>query len=317
MVKGASCCKLGMLCHAVGRIVSITMRIKARSSKSRVMYVAMASRLSRSCHLSSGSTAAVLQIIRTPLRPPMTLLSVCRSPRSGLSGTTTRSHFLRALLLSSVSSGRSRSRTERRITTSLCLAISLSRSAQAPRQSRVCGLPASQLQRKSHVRLSPASREPQGLSTTLANNDCSFTSPIRTVSNAPLSDESDSHLSGDFNPIHVNPYSAHDVDFPGTITHGRWTSAATRRYILIFKVLDMLFSMRTKSRKRKIPMTAKPTRPSRRIRIPAVRSSGSSTSSLNDERGSSATIITIMIMMVTMIAAVRNLCTQMISLLRR
>jgi fatty acid synthase subunit alpha len=72
---------------------------------------------------------------------------------------------------------------------------------------------------------------PQGLSTPLANNDYSLTSPTGTVFNAPLSNESYSKVSGDFNPIHVNPYFANYADLPGTITHGLWTSAATRRYI--------------------------------------------------------------------------------------
>jgi fatty acid synthase subunit alpha len=72
---------------------------------------------------------------------------------------------------------------------------------------------------------------PQGLSTPLANNDHSLTSPTGTVFNALLSNESYSRVSGDFNPIHVNPYFANYADLPGTITHRLWTSAATRRYI--------------------------------------------------------------------------------------
>ena len=37
--------------------------------------------------------------------------------------------------------------------------------------------------------------------------------------------------SGDFNPIHINPYFADFAALPGTITHGMWSSAATRRYV--------------------------------------------------------------------------------------
>lgn len=48
---------------------------------------------------------------------------------------------------------------------------------------------------------------------------------------APLTNEPYSEISGDFNPIHVNPYFADYAGLPGTITHGLWTSAATRKYI--------------------------------------------------------------------------------------
>ena len=40
-----------------------------------------------------------------------------------------------------------------------------------------------------------------------------------------------STISGDFNPIHVNPYFADFAQLPGTITHGMWSSAATRKYL--------------------------------------------------------------------------------------
>ncbi|KAJ1952998.1 fatty acid synthase alpha subunit Lsd1, partial [Dipsacomyces acuminosporus] len=39
------------------------------------------------------------------------------------------------------------------------------------------------------------------------------------------------HISGDYNPIHTNRYIADLVHLPGTITHGLWTSAATRCFI--------------------------------------------------------------------------------------
>lgn len=48
---------------------------------------------------------------------------------------------------------------------------------------------------------------------------------------APLTNEPYSRISGDFNPIHVNPYFADYAGLPGTITHGLWSSAATRKYV--------------------------------------------------------------------------------------
>lgn len=48
---------------------------------------------------------------------------------------------------------------------------------------------------------------------------------------APLTNEPYSIVSGDFNPIHVNPYFANYASLPGTITHGLWSSAATRKYV--------------------------------------------------------------------------------------
>jgi fatty acid synthase subunit alpha len=40
-----------------------------------------------------------------------------------------------------------------------------------------------------------------------------------------------SNVSGDINPIHVNPYFSDFASLPGTITHGMWSSAATREYV--------------------------------------------------------------------------------------
>ncbi|KAN0066591.1 fatty acid synthase alpha subunit Lsd1 [Thecaphora frezii] len=48
---------------------------------------------------------------------------------------------------------------------------------------------------------------------------------------APASNEAYSKASGDFNPIHINPYFASLAGLPGTITHGMYTSAATRRFV--------------------------------------------------------------------------------------
>jgi len=48
---------------------------------------------------------------------------------------------------------------------------------------------------------------------------------------APSTNEPYSKVSGDFNPIHTNPYFAAYASLPGTITHGMFSSAATRRYV--------------------------------------------------------------------------------------
>ncbi|KAJ1554524.1 3-oxoacyl-[acyl-carrier-protein] synthase, partial [Nowakowskiella sp. JEL0078] len=54
-----------------------------------------------------------------------------------------------------------------------------------------------------------------------------------TVS-VPLSNEIYASSSGDLNPIHVNPYFASLAGLPGTITHGMWTSASSRKFVEIF-----------------------------------------------------------------------------------
>ncbi|CUA68512.1 fatty acid synthase subunit beta, fungi type [Rhizoctonia solani] len=48
---------------------------------------------------------------------------------------------------------------------------------------------------------------------------------------APATNEPYSKISGDFNPIHINPYFSDYAALPGTITHGMWSSAATRKYV--------------------------------------------------------------------------------------
>ncbi|KAF8656258.1 hypothetical protein AX16_002694 [Volvariella volvacea WC 439] len=71
-----------------------------------------------------------------------------------------------------------------------------------------------------------------GLTTPLANEGYTL-SQVATdaVFNAPLTNEPYSKISGDFNPIHVNPYFSDYASLPATITHGMWSSAATRRYV--------------------------------------------------------------------------------------
>ncbi|KAF7374647.1 Fatty acid synthase subunit alpha [Mycena sanguinolenta] len=71
---------------------------------------------------------------------------------------------------------------------------------------------------------------PQGFLTPLANEGYTLTSGT-TVFNAPLTNEPYSKISGDFNPIHINPYFSDYASLPATITHGLWSSAATRRYV--------------------------------------------------------------------------------------
>jgi fatty acid synthase subunit alpha len=58
-----------------------------------------------------------------------------------------------------------------------------------------------------------------------------LTSEGATVFHAPLTNEPYSKISGDFNPIHINPYFSDYASLPGTITHGLWSSAATHKYI--------------------------------------------------------------------------------------
>ncbi|KAG6813968.1 hypothetical protein H0H92_005223, partial [Tricholoma furcatifolium] len=71
-----------------------------------------------------------------------------------------------------------------------------------------------------------------GLVTPLANEGYTMTNTEgSTVFNAPLTNEPYSKISGDFNPIHVNPYFSDYASLPATITHGLWSSAATRRYV--------------------------------------------------------------------------------------
>ncbi|KAL0953237.1 hypothetical protein HGRIS_004490 [Hohenbuehelia grisea] len=73
---------------------------------------------------------------------------------------------------------------------------------------------------------------PQGLPTPLANEGYTLTSEgVSTSFNAPLTNEPYSNVSGDFNPIHINPYFSDYASLPATITHGLWSSAATRRYV--------------------------------------------------------------------------------------
>jgi len=73
---------------------------------------------------------------------------------------------------------------------------------------------------------------PQGLVTLLPNDGYNMTSSEGAVSfNSPLTNDPYLNVSGDFNPIHVNPYFSNYASLPGTITHGMWSSAATHKYV--------------------------------------------------------------------------------------
>ncbi|KAG1725865.1 MaoC like domain-containing protein, partial [Suillus occidentalis] len=71
----------------------------------------------------------------------------------------------------------------------------------------------------------------EGCLTQLTNDGYTMSSNVSTTFNSPLANEPYSKVSGDFNPTHTNPYFADYALLPGTITHGMWSSAATRRYI--------------------------------------------------------------------------------------
>ncbi len=74
--------------------------------------------------------------------------------------------------------------------------------------------------------------KPEGLMTPLANDGNTMaTPPGVAVFNPPSTNEPYSKVSADFNPIHINPYFSDFASLPGTITHGMWSSAGTRRYI--------------------------------------------------------------------------------------
>ena len=71
---------------------------------------------------------------------------------------------------------------------------------------------------------------PKGIPSPLANDGYTLTSsPI--IFNAPLTNEPYSKISGDYNPIYVNPYFSSYASLPATITHRLWSSAATCCYI--------------------------------------------------------------------------------------
>ena len=73
---------------------------------------------------------------------------------------------------------------------------------------------------------------PQGSLTALPNGGYSLINTDgTTLFNSLLTNEPYSKISGNFNPIHINPYFSDYATLPGTITHGLWSSTATRRYI--------------------------------------------------------------------------------------
>ena len=63
------------------------------------------------------------------------------------------------------------------------------------------------------------------------NGGYSLTLSSSATYTAPSTNEPYSKVSRDFNPIHVNPYFSDFASLPATITHGMWSSAATRKYV--------------------------------------------------------------------------------------
>ncbi|PWY99602.1 hypothetical protein BCV70DRAFT_109981 [Testicularia cyperi] len=58
-----------------------------------------------------------------------------------------------------------------------------------------------------------------------------LSSDVPTTFVAPATNEPYSNVSGDFNPIHINPYFSSFASLPGTITHGLFSSAASRKFV--------------------------------------------------------------------------------------
>lgn len=71
----------------------------------------------------------------------------------------------------------------------------------------------------------------EGTVTYLPNDGYTMTDSATTTFMAPFSNQPYSNISKDFNPIHVNPYFSDFASLPGTITHGMWTSGASRKYL--------------------------------------------------------------------------------------
>ncbi|KAJ1846085.1 fatty acid synthase alpha subunit Lsd1, partial [Coemansia sp. RSA 2708] len=59
-------------------------------------------------------------------------------------------------------------------------------------------------------------------------------SEFSSIVHSPGTNEPYSNISSDHNPIHTNAYFADYAELPGTITHGMWTSASTRKFVETF-----------------------------------------------------------------------------------
>ncbi|KAJ2162492.1 fatty acid synthase alpha subunit Lsd1 [Coemansia sp. RSA 552] len=59
-------------------------------------------------------------------------------------------------------------------------------------------------------------------------------SEFSSITHSPGTNEPYSTISSDHNPIHTSPYFADYAELPGTITHGMWTSASTRKFVETF-----------------------------------------------------------------------------------
>ncbi|THV02954.1 hypothetical protein K435DRAFT_852388 [Dendrothele bispora CBS 962.96] len=70
---------------------------------------------------------------------------------------------------------------------------------------------------------------PEGLTISLPNDGYLLTKANdSTTFNAPLNNEPYSGVSGDFNPVHINPCFSCYASLPATIAHRLWSSVATR-----------------------------------------------------------------------------------------
>lgn len=72
------------------------------------------------------------------------------------------------------------------------------------------------------------SGHPVGQHIMFANGGYSVKDETPEELRTPSSNQPYSQTSSDWNPIHCNPYFASLANLPGTITHGMWSSAATR-----------------------------------------------------------------------------------------
>ncbi|KAJ2724547.1 fatty acid synthase alpha subunit Lsd1 [Coemansia sp. Benny D115] len=59
-------------------------------------------------------------------------------------------------------------------------------------------------------------------------------SEFSSITHSPGANDPYSNISSDHNPIHTNAYFADYANLPGTITHGMWTSASTRKFVETF-----------------------------------------------------------------------------------
>ncbi|KAJ9093217.1 hypothetical protein QFC20_007184 [Naganishia adeliensis] len=75
-------------------------------------------------------------------------------------------------------------------------------------------------------------RQPSGQPVPLGTGDYSLITDLAVSTfTTPKTNEPYSRVSGYFSPIHIKLYFSDLAVLPGTITHGLWSSAATRRFV--------------------------------------------------------------------------------------